>query len=157
MPLEELAQRIQTLEDIEAIKKLKARYCAAADERDEDAFVDCFTEGASWDGGSFGHYEGHAAIRAFFQAIPKSLSFALHYVMNPQIEVNGDTATGRWYLLEPCTMRQGDREQAVWGSARYEEDYVRVSGEWKMKNLRLIQNFWSPFDQGWVKQPFIGQ
>ena len=35
MDIEELGQRIQTLEDIEAIKKLKARYCAAADERDE--------------------------------------------------------------------------------------------------------------------------
>ncbi len=157
MQIEELAQRIQTLEDIEAIKKLKARYCAGADERDEEAFVGCFTEGAIWDGGSFGHYEGQAAIREFFQAIPKALSFAIHYVMNPQIEVNGDRATGRWYLLEPCTMRQEGGEQAVWGSARYEEEYVRVNGEWKMQNLALIQNFWSPFDQGWVKKPFMGQ
>ena len=53
MDIEELGQRIQTLEDVEAIKKLKARYCAAADERDEDAFVGCFTEDAIWDGGSF--------------------------------------------------------------------------------------------------------
>ncbi|MCE2487679.1 MAG: nuclear transport factor 2 family protein, partial [Desulfurellaceae bacterium] len=89
MQLEELDQRIQTLEDIEAIKQLKARYCAGADERDEEAFVGCFTEDASWDGGSFGHYEGREAIRTFFRAIPDRLSFAVHYVMNPQIEVNG--------------------------------------------------------------------
>ena len=157
MQLEELDQRIQTLEDIEAIKQLKARYCAGADERDEDAFVGCFTEDASWDGGSFGHYEGRDAIRTFFRAIPDRLSFAVHYVMNPQIEVNGDRASGRWYLLEPCTMLSEGGAQAVWGSARYEEEYVRHNGEWKIHQLRLIPNFWTPFDQGWVKQRFGGQ
>ena len=47
MTLEELAQRVQVLEDIEAIKKLKARYCAAADGRDEEAFVGCFAGDAT--------------------------------------------------------------------------------------------------------------
>ena len=34
MNLEALAQRIQVLEDTEAIKKLKARYCAYCDDGD---------------------------------------------------------------------------------------------------------------------------
>ena len=76
--------------------------------------------------------------------------------MNPQIEVEGDRATGRWYLLEPCTMLEGG-EQAVWGAASYEEEYVKVKGEWKMQNLVLTPSFWSPFDHGWVKQRFVGQ
>ena len=156
MNLEDIAQRVQTLEDIEAIKKLKARYCAGADERDEDKFVGCFTEDAVWDGGNFGHYEGKAAIREFFGTIPQVLSFAIHYVMNPRIEVNGDKATGYWYLLEPCTMLEGG-EQAVWGIAKYEEEYVRVDGEWKIRNLILAPECWTPFEQGWVNQQFLGQ
>ena len=156
MNLEDIAQRVQTLEDIEAIKKLKARYCAGADERDEDKFVGCFTEDAVWDGGNFGHYEGKAAIREFFGTIPQVLSFAIHYVMNPRIEVNGDKATGYWYLLEPCTMLEGG-EQAVWGVAKYEEEYVRVDGEWKIRNLILAPECWTPFEQGWVNQQFLGQ
>ena len=80
MNLEDIAQRVQTLEDVEAIKKLKARYCAGADERDEEKFVGCFTEDAVWDGGNFGHFEGKAAIREFFGTIPQVLSFAIHYV-----------------------------------------------------------------------------
>ncbi|MCY4387193.1 MAG: nuclear transport factor 2 family protein [Desulfurellaceae bacterium] len=156
MNLEDIAQRVQTLEDVEAIKKLKARYCAGADERDEDKFVGCFTEDAVWDGGNFGHYEGKAAIREFFGTIPQVLSFAIHYVMNPRIEVNGDTATGYWYLLEPCTMLEGG-EQAVWGVAKYEEEYVREDGEWKIRNLILAPECWTPFEQGWVNQQFIGQ
>ena len=156
MDIEELGQRIQTLEDIEAIKKLKARYCAGADERDEEKFVGCFTEDAIWDGGSFGRYEGREAIQKFFHSIPKILGFAIHYVMNPRIEVNGDKATGNWYLLEPCTMLEGG-EQAVWGVAKYEEEYVKVNGEWKMQNLILAPECWTPFDQGWVNQQFVGQ
>ena len=156
MNLEDIAQRVQTLEDVEAIKKLKARYCAGADERDEDKFVGCFTEDAVWDGGNFGHYEGKAAIREFFGTIPQVLSFAIHYVMNPRIEVNGDKATGYWYLLEPCTMLEGG-EQAVWGVAKYEEEYVRVDGEWKIRNLILAPECWTPFEQGWVNQQFLGQ
>ncbi len=156
MNLEDIAQRVQTLEDVEAIKKLKARYCAGADERDEDKFVGCFTEDAVWDGGNFGHYEGKAAIREFFGTIPQVLSFAIHYVMNPRIEVNGDQATGYWYLLEPCTMLEGG-EQAVWGVAKYEEEYVRVDGEWKIRNLILAPECWTPFEQGWVNQQFLGQ
>ncbi len=156
MNLEDIAQRVQTLEDVEAIKKLKARYCAGADERDEDKFVGCFTEDAVWDGGNFGHYEGKAAIREFFGTIPQVLSFAIHYVMNPRIEVNGDKATGYWYLLEPCTMLEGG-EQAVWGIAKYEEEYVRVDGEWKIRNLILAPECWTPFEQGWVNQQFLEQ
>jgi hypothetical protein len=76
--------------------------------------------------------------------------------MNPIIEVQGDTATGQWYLLEPCTMvTAGSQPQAVWGTARYEEEYVKVKGEWKFKTVHLMPVFWSPFDQGWVKKRFV--
>lgn len=156
MTSNELEERLQRLEDIEAIKKLKARYCAGADERDEEKFVGCFTDDAVWDGGNLGRFEGKAAIRDFFRSLPKLLSFAIHYVMNPRIDVTGDSATGFWYLLEPCTMKEGG-EQAVWGVAKYEEEYVRVNGEWKMQNLVLAPECWTPFDKGWVDQPFIGQ
>ncbi len=156
MTLEALAARVQALEDVEAIKKLKARYCAAADTRDEDAFVGCFSADATWEGGAFGHYEGRDAIRGLFRSIPNSLSFAVHYVMNPQIEVEGDRATGRWYLLEPCTMLEGG-DQATWGSAFYDETYVKTDAGWQIESLTLTPAFWTPFDQGWVKQRFVGQ
>lgn len=153
MSLEDLERRVRVLEDVEAIKKLKARYCLYVDERDEDGFASLFTEDAVWDGGSFGRYEGQEAIRRFFRAIPQMLPFALHYVMNPLIEMQGERATGRWYLLEPCTFAEG--HQAVWGAARYEEEYVKVGGEWKIKEVKLFSVFWTPYDQGWVKKRLV--
>lgn len=159
MNLEELKNRLETLEAVEAIKKLKARYCQRADERDAEGFANLFTEDGVFEGGTFGRGQGWAGVATFLRGVQQqSLPFALHYVMNPIIEVRGDTATGRWYLLEPCTMvTEGSQTQAVWGTARYEEEYVKVNGEWKFKKVHLMPVFWSPFDQGWVKKKFVGE
>ena len=127
MSLEDLDRRLNVLEDIEAIKVLKRRYCVYCDDNyDLDGLASLFTEDAVWDGGHFGKSEGRGQIRSFFQKAPQNLPFAVHMVLNPIIEVNGDIAKGTWYLFQACTFGDGDR--AVWGSARYDEDYVRVDG-----------------------------
>ena len=112
-----------------------------------------FVEDGVWDGGIRGKAEGREAIREFFVNASRRLPFAVHMVMNPIIEVDGDTATGTWYLFQPCTYSEGDR--AVWGSARYDEEYVRVGGVWMFRHLKLTSHFWTPFDEGWVKARFV--
>ena len=155
MNLEELAGRVQALEDIEAIKKLKARYCEYCDNQyDADGLASLFTEDAIWDGGEvLGRNEGREAIRRFFQGSSQRLPFAIHHVMNPIIEVDGDTGTGQWYLFQPCTRADGNR--AAWLAARYNETYVRLDGEWKFQHMTITPAFYTPYDQGWAKQSFI--
>ncbi len=154
MNVEELAQRIVKLEDIEAIKKLKAQYAWHCDPtNDADALAALFTEDAVWDGGDFGRYEGRESIQQFFRDTPETLAFAKHFVMNPWIDVQGEVATGRWYLLEPCTFTNGNRP--VWGAATYEDRYVKLQGDWKFQEVRLISTFWTPFERGWVAEPSI--
>lgn len=156
MDLEQLERRLQVMEDIEAIKKLKTKYCAACDNQyDADAIAALFTEDAVWDGGNFGTFEGREAIRTFFQGASKIFPFALHQVMNPLIEVDGDTATGQWYLFQPCTL--GEQNQAMWLAAKYQEQYVRSSGEWQFKNLKVNAEFFTPYEEGWAKKQFAGQ
>ena len=154
MSLEDLERRIKNLEDIEEIKALKARYCAYCDDSyDAEGIAGLFTEDAVWDGGIRGRADGRQAIRDFFVQASQRLPFAIHMVMNPIIEVDGDTAKGSWYLFQACTYAEGD--QAVWGSGRYEEEYVRVDGKWMFQNLKLTSLFWTPFDQGWAKIRFM--
>jgi len=155
MNLEDLERRLRVLEDIEAIKKLKARYCAYCDNNyDADGIAALFTEDAVWDGGNFGRYEGREAIRTFFRGAPRIFPFAIHQVMNPIIEVEGEQAKGQWYLFQPATLAEGN--QAVWLAARYEEEYVKVESEWKFKRLKVLPSFLTPYDQGWVKKRFAG-
>lgn len=155
MNLEDLARRLQVLEDTEAIKRLKARYCAYCDDHyDADGIAGLFIEDGVWDGGDeFGRSVGREEIRKFFSGVSKLLPFALHYVMNPIIEVAGDKAKGTWYLFQACTFAEGN--QAVWGAAKYDEEYVKVGGEWKFRHLKVSSHFWTPFDQGWVKKRFL--
>lgn len=154
MDLAALEQRIRRLEDLEAIKALKTRYALACDaDYDADALAAMFTEDAVWDGGAIGVNVGREAIRTFFQGSSRRISFAKHHMLNPLIEIDGDTATGTWYLLQTCTYIDGD--QAVWGAATYHDRYVRAGGTWKFAHVRLESHFWTPYEAGWVKVPFI--
>ena len=66
-------------------------------------------------------------VREFFvKTALTALSFAMHLVMNPVIEVNGDKAKGRWYIFEPVTFAEG--QQAGWLAGAYDDDYVQVDG-----------------------------
>ncbi len=152
----DLETRIQRLEDIEAIRALKVRYCDLCDRGyDADALAELFTEDAVWDGGMFGRYESKRRIHRFFSATGGIVRFARHYVTNSVVDVEGDRASGRWYLLQSATMPDGNVERAVWGSARYDEEYVRTPDGWKFQSVLLDWGFWTPFEEGWAKLPFL--
>ena len=149
---EQIAARLQRLEDIESIKQLKARYCTFCDENyNPQGIASLFTEDGVWDGGDLGKAEGHAAIIKFFERAPSAFSFAIHHVMNPIIEVDGDRAVGRWYLLQPLIRRRRDGEKAMWLAGRYEDEYVRIGREWKFKRLKFITRFLASYEEGWAK------
>lgn len=149
MATNSLEQRITIIEDIEAIKKLKARYCRVCDDNhDANEITKLFADDGIWESEGIGAHQGHAAIRALFLGFQERISFSQHNVMNPIIEVKGDTAKGSWYFLGPFTFRKGNR--AMWLAARYEEDYVKVSGEWKFKHLRAIGRMSAPYETGWA-------
>jgi uncharacterized protein (TIGR02246 family) len=149
-----LEERLRVLEDIEEIRKLKARYAAACDDNyDADAIAALFTEDAIWDGGSLGRADGRAAIHKFFSRATEFFPFAIHNVMNPIIDVEGDRATAQWYLLQPATMAKGN--QAVWLAAVYHDDYVRHDGRWMFKHLRVESHFLTPYEEGWARKPFV--
>ena len=153
MAIDDLERRITVLEDIEAIKRLKARYCLICDDNhNPDEIVKLFAADGIWEGvDGIGAHRGHAAIRKLFEGFRDRISFSQHNVMNPIIEVTGDTARGTWYFLGPFTFRKGNR--AYWLAARYEEDYVKVAGEWKFRHLRAIGRMSAPYETGWANRP----
>ena len=114
MDLEALERRIRRLEDLEEIKQLKARYAAYCDANyDADALAALFTADAVWDGGMLGRSEGREAIRQFFRGSSQRISFAIHNILSPIIEITGDTATGTWYSCKPVPTPMGIR--LCWG------------------------------------------
>jgi uncharacterized protein (TIGR02246 family) len=151
--LERLERRLQALEDAEAIRNLKARYAALCDQQyDADGIAALFTEDALWDSPGLGRFEGREAIRSFFHGASAIFSFAIHYSLNGQIKVEGDTARARWYLFMPCTVAAGNR--AMWRASIDHEIYARVGGTWMFAS-KLSEPLMSvPFETGWAAARF---
>ena len=152
--LEKLESRIMDLEAADEIRNLKATYAAACDDNyNPDAIAALFVEDAVWESDGLGNFEGREAIREFFRGISSYFTFALHYGLNPKIEVAGDTASARWYLFMPCTVSDGGR--ALWRAGIDDEEYVRVDGRWMFKRKKSATIFNTPFEEGWAKTRFF--
>lgn len=96
-----LEERVRILEDQQEIIKLKAKYVNYNDggwkgptHTNPQAVADMFTEDGVWDGRpGTGYAKGRAEIKQLFETFG-AVPFIVHYVTNPLIEVDGDTATG---------------------------------------------------------------
>ena len=147
--------RIRRLEDIEEIKQLQARYCYFIDtlqmEKVPDLFADDFT--AEYD--PLGAFATKEELLGFLNGAGAGASMMSHQVMTPLIEVDGDKATGTWYLFGPFTAKAPHGEVANWIQGKYENDYVRADGKWKFGHLRFKFRLQSPYEDGWVKTPFM--
>ena len=146
----DLEKRITELEDIEAIKQLKALYCDVCDDdHNPDRIWKLFAEDGIWEGGGFGQAQGYQAIRDLFGGFKKLISFSQHNVFNPQIVIDGNRAHASWYLVGPFTFRE--KGDARWLACRYEDDYVKINGEWKYQHLRAIVRVNAPYETGWAQ------
>ena len=146
----DIAAQVQWLVDIEQIKQLKVRYALACDnDYEPDTLAAMFTEDAVWDGGFMGYAEGREAIRKFFANAPNLVEFSVHGISNPLIEIDGDRATGRWYLDQPMAMK--GTELAYWFCAQYEDEYVRTPEGWKFQKVHVIARAFSPYEEGFGK------
>ncbi|MBW2427151.1 MAG: nuclear transport factor 2 family protein [Deltaproteobacteria bacterium] len=144
-----LEARLARIEDLEAIRTLKAIYCDICDDgHDPDRIVEIFSEDGVWEIEGIARAEGHAELRALFERFRDEVSFSQHQVMNPIIEVEGERAHGTWYFFAPFTFREKD--QARWLAARYEDDYVKVGGVWKIRRLCGIVRMATDYERSWA-------
>lgn len=139
-------ERLARLEAKDEIRELRANYCYHVDERDGEAFASLFAEDAVLDFGGAGRYAGRDELREFVDSVvPDHYAFIVHMVHNPVVEVDDDTATGRWYFEAPATADGTD----VWIQGRYADEYERVDGEWLFASVEARFNYVADYDEGW--------
>jgi hypothetical protein len=142
-----LAQRLQRIEDVQALNALKAEYAAAADakytsdyerapdfDRAADRQAACFTEDAVWHGGPFGGtITGRAALQTFFRG--KLWRFTAHLYSAPEITLDGDDASARWRLWELGIRASDDCAVLLVGTTK--EAYRRTAHGWKIASMQF--------------------
>ncbi|MEQ8483797.1 MAG: nuclear transport factor 2 family protein [Pseudomonadales bacterium] len=132
-------QRLDRLESIEAIRQLKARYCAGCDDdHNPETLAPLFDDDAVWEASGIGRFEGRAAIKGYFGQLRASgrLRNSAHNAMNPLIEVDGNEATGHWRLIMLYTANLPDGGVQYFRIVGwYRESYLRRDGQWRFRSL----------------------
>lgn len=151
---EEVYNRLIELEDIEAIRKLKAAYCDACDDdHDGDAVAALFVKNGTWQqiGGTKNADDrkriGKEEIADFMFGLREAgfIKRSSHIVTNPVISVQGDQASGLWKFLMLYTHQNGTYFRII---GRYEDNYVKRNKEWFFKSLTAHVEENGPYQNG---------
>ena len=120
--------------DIDEIKRVKYRYLRALDTKDWTAFEDTLTEDVEGDyGESLGEdhrFTDRAALVSFMRTSLGPEVITEHRVDHPEIVVDGDEATGTWYLQDRVIAP--DFNFMLIGAAFYRDRYRRTPDGWKI-------------------------
>ena len=123
------------MDDVDEIRKLKARYFRGLDSKDwalyesvfaEDVVVDLSTAGGQ-------RFEGREAFMAYAKAMP--LVQSVHQGHMPEIELTGETTAEGVWALEDYNLWEDGSQNHGWG--HYVETYEKVGGRWRIKTTRL--------------------
>ena len=135
------------MDDLEAIKQLKARYFRTMDTKDWAAMRQVFTDDVVMDTSEAGGNvtQGADAFLEFLQAALDG-TVTVHQGHMPEIELTSDTtATGVW-ALHDIVIGPGMRLD---GYGHYHETYVKGPDGWRIassKLTRLHMDLTSPGD-----------
>lgn len=155
-----IEKRLQLIEDREAIRHLKHHfYCHCVDRAVAgeagamEQLIGRFTDDIVADFTGLPLAEGKAAVSSFYaQGVPAFLSYSQHRVTNDVIEIDGDTATGRWYIDCPVVFREGNPTGNTgpgFIGGRYEEEYRRENGVWKYSRIVALLDMQTEFSSNW--------
>ena len=154
MNVEELEKRLRTVEDIEQIKQLQARYVNCLITTEWDELIDCFAENGVVD-----LYSGYATGKNEISKLFKEKISITHVgheglsVVHPIISVDGDRAKGSWLLythfsqphkIQVFAETTYEADAPDWMQGYYEMEYVRENGIWKISQLKWRRRLLSP-------------
>ena len=132
-----LEQRIQTLEDRQALQELVSSYLIALDDAaDLEQLLNHFTEDAVFDMTALDYptFEGKVALRELFTGAFASMNHSAHYATNFKIDsLEQDKASARTHALGMGVPVEGE---SVLFYVQYYLKFKRLNNSWKIHSLR---------------------
>ena len=126
------------MDDVEAIRGLKARYFRTMDTKDWAAMREVFTDDVVIDTTDSGGGVVSGAD-AFMDFLRETLAdvITVHHGHMPEIEVTSPTtATGVWAMEDRLRWPDGSE---LLGFGHYHEAYEKVDGSWRIKSSTLTR------------------
>lgn len=131
------------MDDITAIAQLKYRYLRALDTKQWDDFEACFRPEATGDYNGL-VFDDRAALVDYMRANLGEGMLTLHQAHHPVITVDGDTATGSWYLQDKVIVEAF--RFMLEGAAFYDDRYVRTPEGWRIAHTGYRRTFEMTYD-----------
>jgi ketosteroid isomerase-like protein len=142
----ELAKRVESIEDRQAILDVLVRYGRLLDEKDLVGYSKLFADDGVWEGG-IGSAEGPEGIQEMLETVfgrvePGQYGADYHIMSDFEIDVDGDTATSRshWTWI----IEGDDGKPTAQRSGHYQDELVKIEGEWKFKHRLTVTELPTP-------------
>lgn len=152
--LGDLTQRARRLNDEDTITNLQNIYGYYVDRKMWDDVADLFAEDATMHLGRPGIYVGKKSIRKCLEQFgPQGLRHGElneHLQLQTIVSVAADGLTARARGVE-LVMSGVAGEGGQWGENIFENEYIRDSGVWKIRSLRIYSRLLTDYDKGWAK------
>ncbi|MFC4605466.1 nuclear transport factor 2 family protein [Rhodococcus kronopolitis] len=128
------------LEALALISRLKYRYLRALDTKDWVLFRTTLIPEATATYGEQLRFEDRDALVSFMEITLGPHMLTEYRCGQPEIDVDGDTATGIWSLSDTVIIPEDD--MMVRGTAFYHDSYVRnAAGEWLISHTGYERTF----------------
>ncbi|GAA2410343.1 nuclear transport factor 2 family protein [Actinomadura vinacea] len=126
------------MDDIEALKQLKARYCRTLDTKDWDGMRQIFTDDVVMDTtGSGGTLITGADTFMAFVRDNLADRVTVHHCHTPEIAITSpSTATGIWAMEDRVQWPSG---RELIGFGHYHETYEKTDGTWRIRTSKLTR------------------
>lgn len=146
-----LEERIQTIEDREAIRELVANYCRGVDGRNEELFLSVFHDDARYlIGGAFGDATGLEQIKGMLHLLWSTFTEMHHWATNVVIELDGDTARA-WVNAD--VSGTDNKGHALMFAASYVDELRKVDGRWKFSVRDIDLHYMTRVLEPWGNDP----
>jgi hypothetical protein len=126
------------MDDIEAIKQLKARYCRTMDTKDWAAMRRVFTDDVVMDTTDSGG-DVQTGADGFLSFLVEAIGdvVTVHQCHTPEIELTSATmATGIWAMEDMLRFADGSE---LHGYGHYHETYRALEGDWRISSSTLTR------------------
>jgi uncharacterized protein (TIGR02246 family) len=126
------------VDDLEAIKQLKARYFRTMDQKDWDGMRRVFCDDVVMDTTASGGGVVNGA-ETFIEFLRKAIGdvITVHHGHMPEITLTSpNTATGIWAMEDMLRWPDG---RELHGFGHYEESYEKQGGTWRIKTSKLTR------------------
>jgi uncharacterized protein (TIGR02246 family) len=132
---DDLAARVQRLEDLMEIHQLFIDYGLALDAGDFDAYSALFAEDGEVLLGPVGRARGRDEIKAMMsKQLAGAAGSSYHIISSPQVRLDGDRATSEVMWTVVTRDAKGAAQLTMIG--RHKDQLVRENGRWRIAQRR---------------------